>query len=115
MTGTPTPRAFRIETGVLGGTVHLDGIGQVDCLDYELISGSANRPTRLLLHLAADGVVEGEGIIETVRDAPTGDQVRRLNPEAIRAAATPRLTMGTSSAGVYRDVIAEMLDQAAQT
>lgn len=112
VSGTPTPRGFRIDASVLGGTVHLDGIGEVDCLAYEVIGGQADRPTRLLLHIAGEGVIEGEGIVETIRDAPSGDQVRRLNPEAIRAAVTDKLSMGTSAAAAYRDVIADMLDQA---
>lgn len=113
MTSTPTPRAFRIDADLLGGTVTLDGIGPVDCLDYELIGGTPDRPTRLLLHLPADGVVEGTGIIETIRDAPTGDMVRRLNVKAVEAAALARSGMGTNHTAKVVEVIAEMLDGAA--
>jgi len=112
--GTPTSRPFRIDAALLGGRVAIDGVDVSDgLLGWELIGGAPDRPTRLLLHVAGEGVVTGEGIVETILDAPSGDQVRALDASKIRAAFAARSQgLGESAAAVYRDVIADMLDQA---
>lgn len=111
----PSPRPFRIDAGLLGGTVHVDGHGDVEgLLDYELIGGTPERPTRLILHLPADGVVVGEGIVEVVRDHLSGDRVRALSAEKIRTEFAARSRgLSQSAAATYRDIVADMIDEAA--
>lgn len=104
---------FRLDVDQVGGTLSVDGVDvpDDDVLAAEVIMAPA-APTRLLVHVRAAGVIEGEGIVETVRDAATGETIRQLDPDVIRAAVADRLSYGTDAVTVYRDVIADLIDGA---
>jgi len=107
---------FNLHADQVGGTIAVEGIDipPEQILGWEILGGPQT-PTRLLLHIATEGVVTGSGIVETIRDAATGDAVRRLDPAKIKAEALARGGMGTDTTAKVVEVIAEMLDQAGPT
>ncbi|HEX2578685.1 MAG TPA: hypothetical protein VHK88_20240 [Aquihabitans sp.] len=110
MPGTP----FRIRADQVGGSVAVDGVDipPEHILGWEVLGGPRD-PTRFLLHIAVEGVVDGEGIVETIRDAASGDAVRRLDPKAVEDEALRRLTTSKGNLTHHRlEVVAEMLDGA---
>ena len=106
----PTP--FRIRTDAVGANVQVDGhdlTGQVRALT--VTAAAFDEPTRLTVELTpAAGVIEGEGIVEVVRDATGGDAVRCLDPQTLGAQVNARAGMGTNTAALWLEVVAEALD-----
>lgn len=111
MAGMP-PTPFRLTVEPVGGTLEVDGIGippdKVLAAEVIMAPGEA---TRVLVHVTGAGVIEGEGIIQTIRDAPSGDVVRALDPDLIRAAVADKLSYGTDASAAYRDAIADLVDR----
>lgn len=106
---------FRVNADPIGAQfVEVDGRDITNSVRALSIVAAVDEPTRLTIELApgAAGVVEGEGIVEVVRDGVSGDLVRALDPAAVRDAVLRRASGGVNTAAIYLDVIAAMLDRA---
>lgn len=112
------PAKFVIVSGALGlDQLLIDGTDVTDQVQAVQVQTRPGQPTALMVHLAADGSITGEGIVyiqpERADGGAVARMVRSLDPKEIDAKAMERLDWGSEGTltAIVLEVIAEKLSE----
>lgn len=105
---------FRLALDAVGASsIEIDGQDVADQVHTVELVASVGSATTLILHRHADGVIEGEGIVQVagpMSPRTAADAVRVLDPERVHKRAMAGLGMEGDVAVSYLAVIAAMIE-----